>query len=59
MHVIVPRSWTVQAGHDLDDQLQLVIATALDRVPGPTHFKPTGEDKCFHGQGFRREDGGW
>ncbi len=42
---MVPGRWTVQAGHDLCNQLELVIATALERSPVPTQLKSIWDEK--------------
>ncbi|MCP9926231.1 cation transporter [Synechococcus lacustris C3-12m-Tous] len=56
-HVLVPGSWTVQAGHDLCDQLEREIATALSRTDVLTHLEPIEDPKAWEDQGFRWEQG--
>lgn len=56
-HVLVPGHWTVQAGHDLCDKLELEIATALPRSDVLTHLEPIEDPKAWDDQGFRWEEG--
>lgn len=56
-HVLVPGRWTVQAGHDLCDQLEREIATALSRTDVLTHLEPIEDPKAWEDQGFRWEQG--
>lgn len=56
-HVMVPGRWTVQAGHDLCEQLELEIVTALDRVHVLTHLEPIEDQKSLDDQKFRWEEG--
>jgi cation diffusion facilitator family transporter len=39
-HVLVPGHWTVQAGHDLCDQLEHRVAATLTRTHVLTHLEP-------------------
>ncbi len=56
-HVLVPGRWTVQAGHDLCDQLEREIAGALTRTHVLTHLEPIEDPKAWDDQGFRWEEG--
>ena len=56
-HLLVPGTWTVQAGHDLCDQLEREIATALPRTHVLTHLEPIEDEKAWEDQGFRWEKG--
>ena len=56
-HVLVPGRWTVQAGHDLCDDLEREIATALTRTHVLTHLEPIEDPKAWEDQGFRWEQG--
>jgi divalent metal cation (Fe/Co/Zn/Cd) transporter len=55
--VMVPGRWTVQAGHDLCDQLEREVATALTRTHVLTHLEPIEDQKSWDDQGFRWEEG--
>jgi cation diffusion facilitator family transporter len=56
-HVLVPGRWTVQAGHDLCEQLEREIATVLPRSDVLTHLEPIEDPKAWDDQGFRWEEG--
>jgi cation diffusion facilitator family transporter len=56
-HVLVPGRWTVQAGHDLCEQLEQEIATALTRTDVLTHLEPLEDPRAWDDQGFRWEQG--
>ncbi len=56
-HVLVPGAWSVQAGHDLCEQLEQQIAAALPRTHVLTHLEPIEDPKSWDDQGFRWEEG--
>jgi cation diffusion facilitator family transporter len=56
-HVLVPGHWTVQAGHDLCEQLEHQVAAALTRTHVLTHLEPIEDPKAWDDQGFRWEQG--
>ena len=56
-HVLVPGAWSVQAGHDLCEQLERDIAAALPRTHVLTHLEPIEDPKSWDDQGFRWEEG--
>ncbi len=56
-HVLVPGHWTVQAGHDLCDQLEHKVAATLTRTHVLTHLEPIEDPKAWDDQGFRWEQG--
>jgi cation diffusion facilitator family transporter len=56
-HVLVPGHWTVQAGHDLCDQLEHKVAATLSRTHVMTHLEPIEDPKAWDDQGFRWEQG--
>jgi cation diffusion facilitator family transporter len=56
-HVLVPGAWSVQAGHDLCEQLEREIASALPRTHVLTHLEPIEDPKSWDDQGFRWEEG--
>ena len=56
-HVLVPGHWSVQAGHDLCDQLEHKVAATLTRTHVFTHLEPIEDPKAWEDQGFRWEQG--
>lgn len=56
-HVLVPGHWTVQAGHDLCEELEHKVATTLTRAHVLTHLEPIEDPKAWDDQGFRWEQG--
>ncbi len=56
-HVLVPGHWTVQAGHDLCEQLEHQVAAALTRTHVLTHLEPIEDPSSWKDQGFRWEQG--
>jgi cation diffusion facilitator family transporter len=56
-HVLVPGQWSVQQGHDLCEQLEQEIATALTRTHVLTHLEPIEDPSSWDDQTFRWEQG--
>lgn len=56
-HVLVPGHWSVQQGHDLCEQLEHEIATALTRTHVLTHLEPIEDPTSRDDQTFRWEQG--
>ncbi len=56
-HVLVPGHWTVQAGHDLCEQLEHKVAATLTRTHVLTHLEPIEDPRAWGDQGFRWEQG--
>jgi cation diffusion facilitator family transporter len=56
-HVLVPGHWTVQAGHDLCEQLEHKVAATLTRTHVLTHLEPIEDPRAWDDQGFRWEQG--
>lgn len=56
-HVLVPGHWSVQQGHDLCEQLEQEIATALTRTHVLTHLEPIEDPTSWDDQNFRWEQG--
>ena len=56
-HVLVPGHWTVQAGHDLCEELEHRVAGTLTRTHVLTHLEPMEDPKAWDDQGFRWEQG--
>jgi cation diffusion facilitator family transporter len=57
LHVLVPGSWTVKAGHDFCEQLEREIAETLTRVDVLTHLEPIEDQTSWDDQRFRWEEG--
>lgn len=43
LHMLVPGNWTIQRGHELAEQLELDIRSALPRSTVLTHLEPLGD----------------
>jgi divalent metal cation (Fe/Co/Zn/Cd) transporter len=56
-HVLVPGSWTVQAGHDLCEELEQKVSTIVPRSHVLTHLEPIEDPKAWDDQGFRWDQG--
>ena len=56
-HLLVPGHWTVQAGHDLCEELEHKVAATLTRTHVLTHLEPIEDPKAWEDQGFRWEQG--
>ncbi|WP_411875914.1 cation diffusion facilitator family transporter [Vulcanococcus limneticus] len=56
LHVLVPGRWTVQAGHDLCEQIEKEIAATLTRTHVLTHLEPLEDPSSWDDQGFRWEE---
>jgi cation diffusion facilitator family transporter len=56
-HVLVPGHWSVQAGHDLCEQLERQVAARLPRTHVLTHLEPIEDPQAWADQGFRWEQG--
>ena len=54
-HVLVPGDWSVQAGHEFCDGLELEIAIALPRTHVFTHLEPLEDPRSWDDIGFRWE----
>jgi len=46
-HVLVPGDWTVQRGHDLLEQVERDIRTAIPGASVFTHLEPAGDPKAW------------
>lgn len=53
-HVLVPGSWTVQAGHQLAEQLEIQIRQALHNTTVFTHVEPIEDPVSWEDQGLDR-----
>lgn len=55
-HILVPGRLSLQAAHDLCDQVEWEIAGALTRTHVLTHLKPIEDSKVWDEQGFRCQE---
>ena len=51
MHVLVPGDWTVQRGHDLLEELEGALETALPGVVIDTHLEPLEDPRAYEHSG--------
>ena len=60
LHVLVPRDWTVQRGHDLLEQLECDIRAVSSRGPALHSFGTAGRPSCVggHRTGSQRQSCG-
>ena len=56
LHVLVPRDWTVQRGHDLLEQLERDIRSAVPGAQLFTHLEPQGDPTALEDIGLDRKD---
>src|SRR4030095_2822297 len=56
LHVLVPRDWTVQRGHDLLEQLERDIRSAVPGAQLFTHLEPQGDPAAWEDIELDRED---
>jgi divalent metal cation (Fe/Co/Zn/Cd) transporter len=56
LHVLVPRDWTVQRGHDLLEHLERDIRAAVPGAQLFTHLEPQGDPAAWEDIGLDRKD---
>jgi cation diffusion facilitator family transporter len=56
LHVLVPRDWTVQRGHDLLEQLERDIRAAVPGAQLFTHLEPLGDPVSWEDIDLDRKD---
>jgi cation diffusion facilitator family transporter len=56
LHVLVPRDWTVQRGHDLLEQLERDIRAAVPGAQLFTHLEPLGDPASWEDIDLDRKD---
>jgi cation diffusion facilitator family transporter len=56
LHVLVPRDWTVQRGHDLLEQLERDIRLAVPGAQLFTHLEPLGDPASWEDIDLDRKD---
>jgi cation diffusion facilitator family transporter len=54
LHLLVPGVWTVQRGHDLAEQIEQQIRTALPKSTVFTHLEPTEDAASYEDQELER-----
>jgi cation diffusion facilitator family transporter len=52
MHVLVPGAWTVQAGHDVLEQVEQAIRAALPDTTVLTHLEPREDPRAYDDYAF-------
>jgi cation diffusion facilitator family transporter len=55
VHVLVPGAWTVQQGHDLVEEIERSIHSALPMCTITTHLEPMEDPAAFEDQKLDRE----
>lgn len=53
-HVLVPGDWTIQAGHDLCEDIETALLRALPGSKIFTHLEPRDDPRSFHDQALDR-----
>ena len=56
LHVLVPRDWTVQRGHDLLEQLERDIRASVPGAQLFTHLEPQGDPAAWEDISLDRKD---
>ncbi|MEO1002853.1 MAG: cation diffusion facilitator family transporter [Cyanobacteria bacterium J06638_7] len=51
-HLLVPGHWSVQAGHDLCEQMEREISAALPRSDVTIHLEPIEDPRSWQDEGF-------
>jgi cation diffusion facilitator family transporter len=54
MHVLAPGEWTIQAGHELCEQVERDIREALPNTTVFTHLEPAGDEAAYEDQALDR-----
>lgn len=56
LHVLVPRDWTVQRGHDLLEQLERDVRASVPGAQIFTHLEPQGDPAAWEDEALDRQD---
>ena len=56
LHVLVPRDWTVQRGHDLLEQLERDVRASVPGAQIFTHLEPQGDPAAWEDEALDRKD---
>jgi len=54
MHVVVPGSWSVRQGHDLCEEIEREVTTALPGSTVTTHLEPLEDSASWDDWGLDR-----
>jgi len=57
VHVLVPGDWSVQRGHELCEEIELKIISALPETTVFTHLEPLEDSASWADEGLRRYTG--
>lgn len=57
-HVLVPGSWTVKRGHDVCEEMELIISRSLPGTYVFTHLEPLEDPSSWQDQELDRSNGG-
>jgi cation diffusion facilitator family transporter len=57
MHVLVPRDWTIQRGHDLCEKVEAGVRRALPQTTVFTHLEPREDPVSWDDRGLDRSSG--
>ena len=55
MHVLVPRDWTVQRGHDLCEKVEAAVRSVLPQTTVFTHLEPREDPISWDDRGLDRD----
>ncbi len=56
-HVLLPGGWTIQAGHDLAEEVEEALRRRLPYVTVFTHVEPAEDPRSFDDTGLDRRGG--
>ena len=56
LHVLVPREWTVQRGHDLLEQMERDLRSAIPGAQLITHLEPQDDPAAWEDIALERKD---
>jgi cation diffusion facilitator family transporter len=57
VHLLVPRAWTVQRGHDVAEEVEAAIRAELPYATVFTHIEPAEDRRSFEDQELGRDPG--
>jgi cation diffusion facilitator family transporter len=57
LHVLVPGEWSVQRGHELCEEIELRIVSALPETTVFTHIEPVEDSASWADEGLHRQTG--
>lgn len=56
VHVLVPGEWSIQRGHDLLEQIEAEIRSAVPRLTVFTHMEPAEDPSAWHDTSLERRE---